>query len=404
MREIDYEYIAANISTLTRIPVRVYRNSKLVIYCDPTSFPKDPAVLYIDTLLQIPQEVSYFISPFEQFYGIVCHRDYRLILGPTFQMAPSRETIREFMFLLGIRKNYLELFQDLLNSITPMPLELFLHELCLIYYFISEKKLGISDVIVYDSKITALPAANYTSQAETSAFPSAQRKESYENYSGASHTTFDFEQRLLAYVSKGDTEGLTGFFRNHSAGRAGKVASTYLRQLKNIFISTATLVSRAAIEGGMPPEEALSLSDRYIQHCENHTNPEQIINLQYNMVMDYTSQVAELQNGIQYNRFIRSVISYVREHLSDQISVEQMAKDLYVNRSYLSARFKKETGMALSTYIQEQQILCAKKYLEETDKPISEIAAHLGFSSQGYFQNVFKKHTGMTPKAFREKD
>lgn len=68
MREIDYEYIAANISTLTRIPVRVYRDRKLVIYCDPTSFPKDPAVLYIDTLLQIPQEVSYFISPFEQFY------------------------------------------------------------------------------------------------------------------------------------------------------------------------------------------------------------------------------------------------------------------------------------------------------------------------------------------------
>lgn len=275
-------------------------------------------------------------------------------------MAPSKETIREFMFLLGIRKNYLELFQDLLNSITPMPLELFLHELCLIYHFISEKKLGISDVIVYDSKITALPAANYTSQAETSAFPAAQRKESYENFFGASHTTFDFEQHLLAYVSKGDTEGLTDFFRNHSAGRAGKVASTYLRQLKNIFISTATLVSRAAIEGGMPPEEALSLSDRYIQHCENHTNPEQIINLQYNMVMDYTSQVAELQNGIQYNRFIRSVISYVREHLSDQISVEQMAKDPYVNRSYLSARFKKETGMALSTYIQEQQILRAK--------------------------------------------
>ena len=58
--------------------------------------------------------------------------------------------------------------------------------------------------------------------------------------------------------------------------------------------------------------------------------------------------------------------------------------------------------MNLSSYIQEQQIARAKDYLKNSDKSILEIATYLGFSSQGYFQNVFKKHTGMTPKQFRE--
>lgn len=57
--------------------------------------------------------------------------------------------------------------------------------------------------------------------------------------------------------------------------------------------------------------------------------------------------------------------------------------------------------MTLSQYIQEQKIEKAKSLLKTTDRSILEIATYLGFSSQGYFQNVFKKLTGMTPKEYR---
>ena len=72
-----------------------------------------------------------------------------------------------------------------------------------------------------------------------------------------------------------------------------------------------------------------------------------------------------------------------------------------MSRRYLSTKFKKETGMTLSQYIQEQKIGKAKSLLKSTDRSILEIATYLGFSSQGYFQNVFKKLTGMTPKDYR---
>ena len=394
-RNINYDYIARNISSLTRIMVRVYKDKTLVSIYDPCGFPTDPAMLYLDRLFQIDKEVSYYITPYDQFYGIIRHENYHLIVGPTFQIAPSRSKIREYMFELGIRKNYFEQYLSLMLTITPMPLELFLHELCLIYYFVSEKELSLADFILYDS----YSDISRQNQKTVEDITPSMAEESYE--SAPAHGTLQFEQKMLTYITHGDVEGLKSYFSAHSAGRPGKTANSYLRQVKNIFISSVTLVSRAAIAGGLPAEEALTLSDRYIQHCEAFHNPEQVMNLQYNMVMDYATLVSELQQGSRYDKFIRSVTGYIREHLSEDLNVEQMAKDLYVSRSYLSTKFKKETGMTLTAYIQEQKIKKAMEYLKNTDKSVLEISTFLGFSSQGYFQNVFKKCTGMTPKEFR---
>ncbi len=396
MRQIDYNYILENVSSLTRIPMRVYRNREKLLFCDPLNFPKDPAAPFIDKFLSINHELSYYVTPYDQFYGIIRNGNDTLIIGPTFEFAPSREKNREFMHLLDIKQNSIENYQQLLNTITHMSLEVFLHELCLIHYFISEKKVNLSDIVIYDSN-ASISSQNDVMKETLPPIPNTVGEPDYPE-----HTAYSFEVDMLRFVTNGDMDGLLGYFKRHSYGHAGKVAPTYIRQIKNLFITSATLVSRAAISGGLPPEEALSLSDRYIQHSEQYINPEQVMNLQYHMVIDYTSLVAEIHNGARNDKFLRSVKTYIREHLLSDLSVDQMAKDLYVSRSYLSTKFKNETGMTLSSYIQEQQIARAKDYLKNSDKSILEIATYLGFSSQGYFQNVFKKQTGMTPKQYRE--
>jgi YesN/AraC family two-component response regulator len=152
----------------------------------------------------------------------------------------------------------------------------------------------------------------------------------------------------------------------------------------------------------MPYEEALSLSDLYIQHSEKHTHAGQILNLQQNMVLDYATQVHNLTMGHSYNQFMRSVTSYIHEHLTEDVTVSRIANDLYLSRSYLSTKFKQESGMTLNSFIQKLKIKKAREYLRNTDRSILEISTYLGFSSQGYFQNVFKNVTGSTPKEYRE--
>lgn len=62
---------------------------------------------------------------------------------------------------------------------------------------------------------------------------------------------------------------------------------------------------------------------------------------------------------------------------------------MYFNRSYLSTKFKKETGMIISDYIMKEKIEEAKRLLRYTDKSATAIAAYLGFSSQSHFLTRF---------------
>ena len=67
----------------------------------------------------------------------------------------------------------------------------------------------------------------------------------------------------------------------------------------------------------------------------------------------------------------------------------------------LCERFHHETSVTINDFIVELKIEEAKRLLLLTDKPIAQISEYLGFSSQSYFQNVFRKMTGLTPNTFR---
>lgn len=396
MRKIDYEYLAENMSELSRIPVRVYKDGALMKLFSPLPFFVDPASLYIDTLLAGEKQVSYYITPYYQYYGIVRHERHTLIIGPTSQLPLSRSDAREMMFLLGIEESRRKQYHTLLNSITPMPLELFLHLLCMVNYFLCDEKKSVSEIILFDTATSRTPQelkeAEYSADTYDSDLPPTPE-----------HTSMGFESQMLSFVKNGDIDSLLSLFSHASAGRPGKVGNTYLRQLKNIFIASATLVSRAAIEGGLPAEEVLTLSDNYIRHCEKYMDPEQINNLQYHMILDFTTQVHDLTHGKRYSKTIRDAISYIRDHLTENIRIEELCDAVYLSRSRLSALFKEETGVTITEYIRVLKIKKAQEFLSQTDKSPLEISTYLGFSSQSYFQNVFKEVTGMTPGEYRKR-
>lgn len=75
---------------------------------------------------------------------------------------------------------------------------------------------------------------------------------------------------------------------------------------------------------------------------------------------------------------------------------------LGLNHTSLCRLFKECTGMTVGAYATGLKVKEAKRLLRATDKPLSEIAQYLGFSSQSYFQNVFKRGTGVTPGEYRE--
>ena len=138
---------------------------------------------------------------------------------------------------------------------------------------------------------------------------------------------------------------------NIPATRGGVLAFNQLRQLKNTFIVTATLVSRAAIEGGVDVDDALSLSDVYIQKCEIMNDLTQITSLQSRMIFDYTEMVEKIKSNNASSKLIFSTINYIHHHIDNNLTVEGIAKAMFISRSYLSHKFSEEMKMTISEYI-----------------------------------------------------
>lgn len=103
------------------------------------------------------------------------------------------------------------------------------------------------------------------------------------------------------------------------------------------------------------------------------------------------------------SKLVLDVTNYVHHHLSEPVSIEEMAKALYMNRSWLAVKFKHETNMTLTDFILKEKTKEAKRLLRYTDKPITAISAYLGFSSQSHFSNVFKKYTNSLPNEYRKR-
>ena len=314
-------------------------------------------------------------------------------MGPTRQIPLAEQELKELAFKADVPSSQIDDFVVAMKSIIPMPLESIMQILCVLNHVLNGEKTELKEISIFDAKQQEIE--NDIEQSQVDATISQNERPS------DLHNTFTIEQTIQSIVAKGDTDALKQWVQNAPAVRGGTVAQNQLRQIKNIFIVTITLVSRAAISGGMDVEDSLSLSDMYIQKCELMHDLSEIINLQYRMVVDYTQRVANIRKGKSPTKLALDVANYVRHHLSEVISTEAIADELYLSRAYLSSKFKADTGENISDFIQKEKIAEAKRLLRYTDKPLIAISSYLGFSSQSHFNRVFKSLTGKTPKEYR---
>lgn len=398
MENIDLNYICTTIGNLAGMPIRIFQNSAQIFYRSVVYLPKDPITAFRDEILAVDSHVSYFVTPYFHYYGILNSGEYKIIIGPTFQVKQSDQTLRELAFLCDVTKDETKEFLDGMHSILPMPLDSILQILCVVNYIVNNEKLTINDIAIHEKeqeKIT-MPAESeraifqFDRDINTAELPEL-------------HNTLALEQTILNFIRQGDTLRLREWIKDIPAVHGGTLAFDQIRQLKNTFIITAALASRAAIRGGMDIDDAFTLSDAYIQKCELMNTIEQITNLQYHMIFEYTQRVEKLRLVKVPSKFIADITNYVHHHLSEPISTEEMAKALFMNRSWMAVKFKQETNMTLTDFILKEKTEEAKRLLRYTDKPITSISAYLGFSSQSHFSRTFKKYTGSLPNEYRKR-
>ncbi|GAB6928406.1 hypothetical protein JCM10914A_23890 [Paenibacillus sp. JCM 10914] len=215
------------------------------------------------------------------------------------------------------------------------------------------------------------------------------------------HPPFDYEHELLEAIRLGDEHRAMAMLRTINELEAAVLASYPLRSKKNALIASCTLFTRAIIKGGVDAEIAFHLSDTLILEIEKMTEVERLIHFEYEMLVQFVSMIRSEKEELTYSHIVNLSIYYIREHIFEALSLQSVADYLKVHPSYLSDRFKKETGLPLTTFINQRKIEESKHLLTNTNQSISEIAFTFKFCSQSYYTQIFKNFTGMTPRKFR---
>ncbi|WNS78856.1 AraC family transcriptional regulator [Domibacillus sp. DTU_2020_1001157_1_SI_ALB_TIR_016] len=234
---------------------------------------------------------------------------------------------------------------------------------------------------------------------ENPAAPVSRRKQSLSFHHDPFH-----EKKLMNAIKKGVRREVVKLVQEgpEDGGEYGVLSkSSYVRSQKNLAIASITMATRAAMDGGLDSELAYTLSDLYIQRLEDLHDVRQVQQLIEDALGTFADRVKEAKTNA-----VSSVISrcqhYILQHVYDEIRLKDLADYVKLSPSYLSSCFKKETGTSISEWIQKARIEEAESLLLLSSYTIADICSWLHFTDQSYFTKVFKKHTGLTPKRYRE--
>ena len=96
-------------------------------------------------------------------------------------------------------------------------------------------------------------------------------------------------------------------------------------------------------------------------------------------------------------------IKYIREHFSEEISLEEVSQAVNISPFYFSRLFKHETGKNFIEFLNDTRMQKAKEYLVDPMYSIKEICHKCGYSDPNYFSRIFRKYEGISPSEWRSK-
>ena len=218
---------------------------------------------------------------------------------------------------------------------------------------------------------------------------------------------YELENKFLDAITCGNQEiALTAYqefsaFLASSSQKISPRTDDTLRNSKNMLIVLNTLCRKTVERSQVHPIYIDHISTRFGKKIESLTSQKECDELPIEMIKKYCSLVKNYSRAT-YSELIRNAFTFVNMNISIPITLKDVAKNLNINASYLSAQFKREVGETLTDYIRTQRIRSAINFLNTTNMPIQDIASQVGIDDVSYFSKQFKKQVGMSPMQYRK--
>lgn len=212
--------------------------------------------------------------------------------------------------------------------------------------------------------------------------------------------SFEMEQALLRAVRQVNREQAQRLL-NELLGHILFCSDGEFAQIRARTYELLVLIGRAAVDAGANPDQTLADCQRYLDELGRITDFDALclwLTRALNNLMDGVFRFA----GMRHASMIHQSVQYINTHYAERLTLEDMARRVYLSPAYFSRVFKQEMGESFTAYLNRVRIEHSCALLRQKQLRLVDIALMVGFEDQSYFTKVFKKITGISPLCYRE--
>lgn len=210
---------------------------------------------------------------------------------------------------------------------------------------------------------------------------------------------YELENKLVESILSGQSElaeeNITKLLNTYSIISAGDIDS-----IKSNTLWLFAIIIRSATENDNSIEQIFDSELDIINRINELQSFSEVVDLSKSIVEIITkNMLSSIYKG--NSQVITRALRYINKNYKEKITLRDIEDNLHINASYFSTLFKQEMGVTFTDYVNSLKVQYARSLLENTNLSIIDVSLSAGFDDQSYFTKVFKKITGLTPRAWK---
>lgn len=224
--------------------------------------------------------------------------------------------------------------------------------------------------------------------------------------SGGNYNSYENKRAYYDAIAAGNAEAINDLSQKNYEypSQVFDSSDNYSDAMYQMYYDAVCATSEmclVAIQNGLPDMVAYDIRDSYMTEFDRAVSLPDLYDLIHGMAHEFAMKVHYAKVGGMGSPRLTNMMTYIEEHLTDKITLQDVADAAGLSRNYACRVFKDELGITMNEFIMQERIEEAKRLLRDNNLQIYEIAERLQFCSQSYFTQCFHKFTDITPNEYR---
>ncbi|WP_407313512.1 PocR ligand-binding domain-containing protein [Desulfosporosinus sp. SB140] len=207
------------------------------------------------------------------------------------------------------------------------------------------------------------------------------------------------ERRFLSYIRLGDKTRAENCLKDLLTDLLTKTAGERTT-LKVRVLELASLSSRAAVEGGADPEQAMGILKDFNTEINNIERVEEFFVKVHKVISTFLEGIFNLADK-KHLSLVTNARNFIIENYYKPLTLKATADYLFISPSHLSRLFRMELDCTFNDYLTRVRVEKAVELLKKPEYSVAQVSKAIGFKNQSYFAEIFRKYIGVTPLIYK---